>query len=62
MATIETRKPTWIPRLAVGAEAVARYALYEVLEDLFVARLLALAQSRRHRRPTATGLVAPEIT
>lgn len=33
---------TWIPSLAVGASVVARDTLDEILQDLLVARLLAL--------------------
>lgn len=37
------RGPTWIARMAVGADIVARYILYKFLELLLIALLLALA-------------------
>ena len=39
---------TGIPSLTVGAKVVAGYALQKILQDLFVARLLTLTQSRGH--------------
>lgn len=37
---------TRIPCLTVGAEVVSGHGVEEILQDLFIARLLALAQSR----------------
>jgi hypothetical protein len=39
---------TWVPRATVGASAVARDRLDQVLERALIARLLALVQSRCH--------------
>lgn len=39
---------TWITRSTVGADAVSRHVLDEVLQGPLVARLLALVQHRGH--------------
>lgn len=39
---------TWVPRLAVCAQVVPRYGLDQIVKDLFVTRLLALAQDTGH--------------
>jgi hypothetical protein len=39
---------TWISCLTIGAKVVSRHIVEEILQDFFIARLLALAQSCRH--------------
>ena len=39
---------TWVTRMTICADVVPRHRMYELLEDFFVARLLALAHSCRH--------------
>jgi hypothetical protein len=39
---------TWITRVTVSAHIIAWYILHEVLQGLFVPRLLALAHHTRH--------------
>ena len=39
---------TWISRLTVGAEIIPRHVMHEILQDLLVARLLALTHESSH--------------
>lgn len=42
------RAPTWVARMAVGADIVPGDSLHQLIKLLLVARLLALAQSSGH--------------
>ena len=46
----QRRALTWVARLTIGTKVVSRNAVNEILQDLFVARLLALAECSRHCR------------
>ncbi len=46
---------TWIARLAVGTEVVARHRRDQIVQQLLVARLLPLAEEGRHRRLRQAG-------
>ena len=41
---------TWVPGLTVGAEIIPRHVVHEILQDLLIARLLALTYEARHDR------------
>ncbi|KAI1032468.1 hypothetical protein LB505_005147 [Fusarium chuoi] len=48
MSSVVHLEHTWITRVAVSAHIIARGVLHEILQGLFVPRLLALAHDTRH--------------
>lgn len=54
----EKEAHTWVPDMTVGAVVVSGDLVDEVLKGLLVARLLALAESGGHDRPTSRVTMA----